>query len=400
MKPLDGIRVLDLTKVLAGPLCAQYLGDLGAEVIKVESPKGDDTRHWPPFHTDANGGEKTGTVFLSVNRNKKSLGLDLKSDEGRAVLRRLARTADVLIESNATGVVERLGIDYASLCAENPRLVYCSISGFGRSGPLKDNKGYDLIVQAFTGVMAMTGEPGGSPVRVPLSPIDQATGLNAQSGILAALYQREKTGRGAFLEVSLFETAIALLGFNLQRSWTRGTAPAKSGTGHESLCPYRVFKASDGDVLIGVANDSLWRKFCDAVGRPELADDERFSTNAERVRHADQTNRIVEEIVGQRSIDEWVARLTELGVPCVPLNDALQAADHPQTKARELVQEYVHPRLGPLKGVANPVLFAGIPRDVGTRPPGLGEDSRAVLEGLGLSGTEIDRLIATRVVIA
>ncbi|WEJ57027.1 CoA transferase [Devosia sp. FJ2-5-3] len=399
MKPLTGIKILDMTKVLAGPICTQYLGDMGAEIIKLESPKGDDTRHWPPFHADDDG-QRDGTVFLSVNRNKRSIAVDLKTEAGRDIVRKLAAEVDVVVESNSSGVAERLGIDYASLNAINPRLVYCSISGFGRTGPLANTKGYDLVLQAFTGVMAMTGEPGGKHIRVPLSPIDQATGLNAQAGILAALFNRERSGQGAYVEVSLFESAIGLLGFNLQRSWKHGRAPEKSGTGHESLCPYQVFKASDGDVLIGVANDRLWQGFCKAVGRAELAEDQRFATNAARVQNSAETNAFVAEIVAKRSIADWVELLTEMGVPCVPINDVLEIADHPQTLARGMVQSYDHPVYGQMRAVANPVSFGGIERDLGTPPPLLGQHSLDILAELGLSADQIDRLVADGVVTA
>jgi crotonobetainyl-CoA:carnitine CoA-transferase CaiB-like acyl-CoA transferase len=400
MKPLRGVRVIDLTKVLAGPLCTQYLGDMGADVIKVEPPEGDDTRRWPPFYEDPDTEETTGTVFLSVNRNKRSLAINLKSPDGLQIVRKLIATADVLIESNSTGVMERLGLNYESLKKENPRLVYCSISGFGRSGPLKNAKGYDLILQAFCGIMAMTGVPGGPPIRTPLSPIDQATGLNAQSGILAALFAREKTGVGGYLEVSLFDTALALLGFNLQRSWRRGTAPEKSGSGHESLCPYMVYKALDGDVLVGVANDSLWRKFCRAVARPDLEADERFLTNASRVKHYDLTNSIVQEIIATRDIDAWVQIMGEIGVPCVPVNTAMEVLAHPQTAARDMVMQYDHPQFGQLKGVANPVLYADDKRTVDRPPPALGLDSIAVLRELGIEGSEIERLLGAGLVRA
>lgn len=398
MKPLAGVRVVDMTKVLAGPLCTQYLGDLGAEIIKIEAPDGDDTRRWPPFHEDPDDGGTTGTVFLSVNRNKRSICLDIKSADGLAVARKLIAGADVLVESNSTGVMERLGLDYNTLRQDHPRLIYCSISGYGRSGPLQNGKGYDLILQAFCGIMQMTGVPGGPPIRTPLSPVDQATGLNAQSGILAALFAREKSGQGNYLEVSLFETALALLGFNLQRSWKRGTPPEKSGSGHESLCPYMVFKAADGDILIGVANDSLWRKFCHAVERPDLEADERFKTNALRVRHYDLTNEIVQEIIATRTIAVWLSLLGELGVPCAPVNTALEVLDHPQTAARQMVLEYTHPQFGQMKGIANPILYGGVPRTVELPPPALGQDSAAILKELGFTDLDVADLVRRNVV--
>ena len=296
MTPLAGIRVLDFSKVLAGPLCGQWLGDLGAEVTKIEPPKGgDDTRGWPPFR----GG--VGAVFLSANRNKRSLALDLKTEAGRDAARRMVAQADVLIESYATGVAERLGIGADRMRALNPRLIYCSISGFGRTGPLKDGLGYDVILQAFSGIMAMTGERDGGPARSPFSPIDQSTGMNAFSGILAALLERHRTGQGCRLEVSLFETAAALLGYNFQIFWEKGSLPEKCGSGHELLCPYQAFDASDRPVLIGIANDNLWRRFTAGIGQPELGEDPRFRTNADRVARFAETVALVQSIVATRS---------------------------------------------------------------------------------------------------
>ena len=394
MTPLSGLRVLDLTKVLAGPLCTQYLGDLGAEVIKVEPCGiGDDTRRWPPFRGE------TGAVFLSCNRNKRSLAVDLKSAEGRAIVHQLAARADVVIESYGTGVAERLGIDFPTLHALNPRLIYCSISGFGRTGPLRHALGYDVILQAFSGMMGMTGHEGGEPVRSPISPIDQTTGLHALSGILAALLQRGQTGEGSRLEVSLFETAMAFLAYNFQVYWEKGTLPDKCGSGHESLCPYQAFEAADKPVLIGIANDNLWGRFCRAVGRDALADDKRFRTNPDRVAHRAETVGLVQEIIRTRSCDAWVTMLTELGVPCAPINTLQDVLDHPHTAARAIVLDYQHPALGPLKTIAQPIQFNGAMRDIKAPPPMHGEHSRAVLQELGYADAQITRLAAAGLVV-
>ncbi len=387
MTPLTGIRVLDFSKVLAGPLCGQWLGDLGAEVVKVEPPgTGDDTRGWPPFR----GGE--GAVFLSANRNKRSLVLDLKTPAGQAAARQMAAQADVVIESYATGVAERLGIGAEALRAANPRLVHCSISGFGRTGPLAHGLGYDVILQAFSGIMAMTGERGGGPIRSPFSPIDQATGLNAFSGILAALIERGRTGQGCRLEVSLFETAAAMLGYNLGIYWEKGTPPEKCGSGHESLCPYQAFEAADRPVLIGIANDNLWRRFTAGIGRPELAEDPRFRTNADRVRNMAETVALTQEIVGARTAEEWVAFCGEVGIPCSAINTIADMLAHPHTAARGVVLDYEHPTLGPMKTMAQPIQFDGRPRRVAAPPPRLGEHSAEVLAGFGFSAEEIAAL--------
>lgn len=389
MTPLAGLRVLDFSKVLAGPLCAQWLGDLGADVVKIESPKGgDDTRGWPPFR----GG--VGAVFLSANRNKKSLTLDLKTEAARDAARRMVAQADVLIESYATGVAERLGIGAEEMRALNPRLIYCSISGFGRTGPLKDGLGYDVILQAFSGIMAMTGERGGGPARSPFSPIDQSTGMNAYSGILAALLERNRTGQGCRLEVSLFETAAALLGYNFQIFWEKGSLPEKCGSGHESLCPYQAFDAADRPVLIGIANDNLWRRFTAGIGRAELGEDPRFRTNADRVARFSETVALVQSIVATRTADDWVEFCLRIGIPCAAVNTIADMLSHPHMAARGMVMEYEHPSLGPLKTIAQPIQFDGKVRRVAAPPPMLGEHSEAALAGFGFAPQEIAALRA------
>lgn len=389
MLPLHGIRVLDLSKVLAGPLCTQNLADFGAEVIKVEAiGVGDETRHWPPYH----GG--TGAVFLSVNRNKRSIAVDLKSEHGRQIVLDLAARADVAIESFAPGVAARLGVDFPSLKSSKPDLIYCSISGYGQTGPLKAQPGYDLILQAFSGMLSLTGEPGGGPVRSPMSPIDQATGMNALSGILAALVRRARTGEGAYLEVSLFESAVSLLGYMLQNYWASGRPPVRSGSGHPSLCPYQVFEASDRPILIGVPNDNLWRRFCRAAGVPDLGTDPRFSSNAARVANFNETIALVQGLVGQQPCSYWTALMADAGVPAAPLHTLQDLLDHPHTKARGLVQEYVHPQLGPSKSVLQPIVFDSHERGVGNGPPMLGEHGAAILAELGYSAARIDALRA------
>lgn len=394
MTPLSGTSVLDLTKVLAGPLCTQYLGDLGADVIKVEPTiTGDDTRRWPPFRGEI------GAVFLSVNRNKRSLAIDLKSEDGQAILRKLAAKADVVIQSYAPGADARLGIDDTTLRALNPRLIHCSISGFGSTGPLKAMPGYDVILQAFSGMMGLTGHPGGEPVRSPISPIDQATGMHALSGILAALLERGRTGLGTRIEVSLFETAMAFLAYNFQSYWEKGVTPEKCGSSHESLVPYQAFLAADKPILIGVANDNLWRKFCCVVERPDLAQDLRFRTGADRAANRAQCVSLVQAIVQTRTCDEWLDLLRGLGVPCAPINTLPEALDHPQTKARGIVLDTVHPLLGAMKGIAYPVQFNGAPRAAISPPPMLGEHSCEILREIGTSEDDIMTLLRAGTVL-
>jgi formyl-CoA transferase len=393
-RPLEGIKVLDLSKVLAGPLCAQYLGDLGAEVIKVEAVgQGDETRGWPPFPAPG-----LGTVFLSANRNKRSIAINMKSDKGRKLVHELAKGADVAIESFGTGVAERLGIDAASLCALNDRLVHCSISGFGRTGPLRSSPGYDVILQAFSGIMSMTGDGGGGYIRSPISPIDQMTGVHAFSGILASLFAREKSGKGAAIQVSLFDTALGLLGYNLQTFWERGTQPAKCGSSHESLCPYQAFEAADGPIMIGVANDNLWRKFCAVTDLTAIVDDPKFRTNADRVKHRAETLHHVQAMIATKSVEHWNAALNEVGIPCSPIHTLAQLLDHPHTKADELIMQYDHPAAGPLNCVGHPVTFVGEERSAGLPPPMLGQHTDDVLMELGLSAASIVELRREEVV--
>lgn len=391
--PLAGLRVLDLTKVLAGPLCTQYLGDLGADVIKIETcDGGDDTRSWPPLA----GGD--GAVFLSANRNKRSIAVDLKTAAGRAVVMRLVDRADILVESYRKGAMERLGLGFEALRARNPRLIYASISGFGRSGPLADLPGYDVMVQAFTGIMGITGEKTGGPVRSAFSPIDQTTGIWAALGIMAALRQRDASGKGQFLEVSLFETSMAFLAYTAQTYWTTGRTPERSGSGHESLCPYQAFKASDGFILIAVGNDKLWQKFCPVVGLEAVVNDPRYRTNADRVTHFDDTVALVAARIGCNTVAYWAGVLTEAGIPSSPINNLEDVLGMPHTKARNIVLDYDDPVHGEQHGMAMPVVFNGKSRSVRMPPPALGASTLEVLTDLGYGSEEIQAMMREGVV--
>ena len=388
MDALQGLRVVDFSKVLAGPLCTQYLGDMGAEVIKVESPQGDDTRRWPPFR----GGD--GTVFLSANRNKQSVALDLKSAAGReAVLRRVA-TADIVVESYGPGVAARLGIDYDSAAAVRPDVVYCSISGFGSQGPLRQGKGYDVILQAFSGMMALTGEENGPPVRSPISPIDQATGLHAAIGILAAVVKRLRTGKGGRVEASLFDTSLAFMAYVMQSYWERGTEPRRWGSAHESLCPYQVFQASDRPILLGVANDTLWQAFCREVDAPELARDTRYATNAGRVEHRPQVLEQVAGYLSRDTCDAWIARLSRAGIPCAPILGVSDVLGHPHTQASGMIQRLMRDGDDGLQAVSQPLRFDGERPAAQCAPPALGQHTRPVLAALGYGPQDIDRIVA------
>ena len=372
---------------MQGPLCTQYLADLGAEVVKIETPQGgDDTRRWPPLRDD------TGAVFLSMNRGKKSIALDLKAPAGQEVVHRLAARSDIVVESFAPDVKSRLGVDFATLRQQNKALIYCSISGFGQTGPLRTALGYDNILQAFTGMMAMNGEKEGGPTRIPISPIDQVTGLNAAIGIQAALLNRQATGEGAYLEVSLFESAVSMLGFTLQSFWENGVVPARIGTAHPSIVPYQVFETADKPVLVGIANDRLWRRFCVAANRAELADDARFRTNPDRVAHYAATVRIVQEIMRDRSSAYWVEHLNGRDVPCTPVNTIQDLLGHEHTAARKVILDYGDSRSGGLKGVAMPIVFDDAPRAAGSSPPALGEHTSEVLAACGYTEPEAREL--------
>lgn len=391
--PLSDVKVLDLSKVLAGPLCAMYLGDMGADVVKVESPEGDETRGWPPFHHDAQD-VATGAVFFSANRNKRSIAVDLRDPAGQRVVQRLAAASDVVIESFGPGVAERLAVDARKLCADNPRLVHCRISGYGSVGPMRHGKGYDVILQAFSGMLSITGERGGAPVRSPFSPVDQATGLHALIGILARLHERDRTGRGGTVEASLFDTATGFLGYFLQSYWARGTEPERAGSGHESLCPYEAFDTADKPLILGVANDGLWRRFCALAGLEAFVDRPEFRTNADRVRHREATVALVKAKLRERPRDAWIAALTEAGIPCSPLHTLGELAAHPHSAASEMIRTLQDPALGDWQTVSQPLRFDG-ERPVPQRPPPRhGEDGPAVLRRTGFSEAEIEALLA------
>ncbi|MBI2800457.1 MAG: CoA transferase [Gammaproteobacteria bacterium] len=375
--PLAGIRVLDFSKVLAGPLCTQYLADMGADVIKIEPLGGDDTRKWPPFEG------RDGTVFVAVNRNKRSLAVDLKAPDGLAICRRLAAAADVVIESYGPGVAARLGIGDAQLRELNPRMIYCSISGYGTRGPMKDHKGFDLIAQSFTGMLSITGEPDGPPVRSPFSPIDQGTGMNAVIGILCALMQRAQTGQGTKLEASLFDTAVGFLGYFLQSFWQRGIEPLRAGSGHESLCPYQAFETKDKPLILGVANDSLWISFCDVAGVTALAIDPRFATAASRVQNRSETVATVAQILHDRTRDEWLSVLEARGIPCAPVHTLGELNQHPHTVASDMILAYRDRDGRDKKAVATPLRINGKRPTLRAAPPDLGEHSLAILRELG-----------------
>ena len=393
MKPLANLKVLDLGKVIAGPICGQWLGDLGADVIKIEPvTKGDDTRAWPPHVS----GEST--MFLAFNRNKRSLAVDMKTAEGREIVHRLAKQSDVVIQGFGAGAAKRLSVDYETLSALKPDLIYCEISGYGRSGPLGNLPGYDVVIQAYSGMISTMGYEDGPPTRVSFSPIDQSTGMHALSGIMAALIERGRTGKGAFVEVSLFETAMGLLGYMASNFWQGGERPRKMGSGHSTLCPYQAFNASDGALLLAVGNDGQWQRFCDVAGLPGLKDDERFATNRARVANFDETVERVAARVVCDTVANWVERLSEVKVPCAPVNTLMQALAHPQVNARQIVVYQDHPKLGEIRTIAYPVSINGEKAEGRMPPPLLGQHTFEILQGLGFDENNVSDLVARRII--
>ena len=394
MMPLKNIKVLDLGKVIAGPICGQWLGDLGADVVKVEPVLiGDDTRAWPP-HTS---GESA--MFLAFNRNKRSLAVDMKTPEGKAIVHKLAAQSDIVIQGFGAGAAERLGVDYRTLSAIKPDLIYCEISGYGRSGPMGELPGYDVMIQAFSGMISTMGHEDGPMVRVSFSPIDQSTGMHALSGILAALIERNQTGKGAFIEVSLFETAMGLLGYMASNFWQGGEIPRKMGSGHSTLCPYQAFDASDGALLLAVGNDAQWRHFCDVAGLADMKADERFATNRARVKNFEATVEGVAAKLKEDTVAGWTTRLAEVKVPCSPVNTLMDALSHPQFEAREIAVRQDHPTLGEIRTVAYPVTFNGKKTKPGAHPPIHGQHTFQILKDLGYDPGSVSDL-ANRGIVA
>lgn len=367
---------------------------MGADVIKVESTgSGDETRGWPPFRSA--DGANTGAIFLSANRNKRSIAVDLASPAGVEIVHRLAGWADVVISSFGPGVAARLKVDATTLRAAHPRLICCDISGYGSVGPMNQGKGYDVILQAFAGMLSITGERDGPPVRSPFSPVDQGTGLHALIGILAALHERERTGEGATVEASLFDTATGFLGYFLQNFWERGTEPERPGSGHESLCPYQVFDTSDKPIILGVANDALWHRFCALAELNEMRDDPRFATNAARVQHRAETVERVGQALKRKPRSQWLQQLDEAGVPCSPLHTLGELSAHPHTVQSGMVFEYDHPVFGPLRSVAQPLRFDGARPALRRPAPMQGQHTREVLRQLQFEEAEIQALVAS-----
>lgn len=391
---LRGIRVLDLTRNIAGPYCAMILGDLGAEVIKIERPgAGDDTREWRP--PAWNG---IATTFLAFNRNKKSVAVDLDRDEGRDVILRMARRSDVLLESFRRGSLERRGLDYARVSAENPRIVYCTITGFGTVGPHRDRPGYDPVVQAYSGIMSITGEPGGRPVRTGPSIVDNGTGMWAALGVVCSLLSREHTGRGAHVETSLLDTGVTWIGYYLLGYLATGKVPKPVGTTATMIAPYESFATKDSYLQLAAGNNRIWLKLCDVLNLPELPADPRFRTNADRVAHRDALHEILEARFRTEGAAHWEDVLLAQGVPCSRVRNLADVAADPQVAALELLAPVAHSKIPNLRMVDFPVKIDGRRAAAQLPPPAVGEHTNEVLGGLGYTAAEIAALRAAGVV--
>ena len=409
---LAGIKVLDLSRVLAGPWATQMLADLGADVIKVERPvAGDDTRHWgPPFLKDDAGNDtREASYFTACNRNKRSITVDMAHPEGQALLRQMGQEADVVVENFKVGGLAQYGLDYDSLKALNPKLIYCSITGFGQDGPYAERAGYDLMVQAMCGLMSITGhadgEPGGGPLKVGVAVIDVFTGLYASNAILAAINARDNartgTGEGQYIDMALLDVGMAVLANQAAGYLATGQAPGRAGNIHPSLAPYQDFKTSDGNVLLAIGNDGQFARFCAAVAQPEWAQDARFATNTARVQNRTALLALLVPLMQTRGTQEWIALLEDKAVPCGPINTVAQAFADPQVRHRGIAQSL--PRqagdgIGHVATVANPMRLSATPVTYRSAPPTLGQHTHEVLREMGVSEARISALYADQVI--
>lgn len=409
---LAGIKVLDLSRVLAGPWATQMLADLGADVIKVERPvAGDDTRHWgPPFLKDDAGNDtREASYFTACNRNKRSITVDMAHPEGQALLRRMAQEADVVVENFKVGGLKQYGLDYDSLKAINPRLIYCSITGFGQQGPYAERAGYDLMVQAMCGLMSITGhadgQPGGGPLKVGVAVIDVFTGLYTSNAILAALNARDNartgTGQGQYIDMALLDVGMAVLANQAAGYLATGQAPGRAGNIHPSLAPYQDFPSRDGNVLLAIGNDGQFARFCQACGHPEWAQDVRFATNTARVQNRTALLALMVPVMQTRTTAEWIALLEDKAVPCGPINTIAQAFDDPQVQARgirQMLPRQAGDGITQIATVANPMRLSATPVSYRSAPPALGQHTHEVLRELGLNASEVAALQQAQVI--
>lgn len=388
-QPLQGIRVLDLSRVLAGPYCTMVLGDLGARVVKVEPPEGDETRGWgPPFA----GGESA--YYLCVNRNKRGMTVNLKTGEGRSILAELARTSDVLVENFRPGTLARFGLDFETVSVSNPRLVYCSLSGFGQTGPLRERPGYDFMIQALGGLMSFTGEPDGEPMKVGVAVTDLFAGQNAVIAILAALQARHHTGRGQHLDIALFDSQLGMLANVASNFLVSGNPPGRYGNAHANIMPYQSFRAADGWFVLAVGNDRQFARLCEVIARPDLAADEKYAANTARVLHRKELLPILNSIFLTRPSAQWLLALEAAEIPCGPIHTLDQTFAEPQVAARGMLIELPHPTAGNVPLVGSPLKFSATPVDYRLPPPLLGQHTDEILLELGYSAEQISALRA------
>ena len=391
---LAGLTVIDFTRVLSGPYCTMVLADHGARVIKLEHPiRGDDTRHWgPPFI----GAESA--YFLSINRNKESVTLDFKHADGQRILDQLLASADVVVENFRPGTLDAVGFGAKDVLARYPRIVYCSISGYGQTGPRREEPGYDAVMQAEGGLMSITGEADGPALRLGVAITDIVSGLFAAQGVMSALIAREKTGRGQQVDIGMLDATAALLTYQAGNFFATGHVPARMGNRHPTIVPYESFHASDGDFVIAGGNDEIWRRLCRVIGRPDLADDARFRTNADRASHYDELRTELDRALKTRTRNEWVRDLTNAGVPCGSVRGISEVLADPQIAARGMVAEVEHSTIGSARVVNSPVKMSATPTGVRTAPPTLGQHTAAVLRELGYDDRQIDALKHARVI--
>ncbi|MFD1193878.1 CaiB/BaiF CoA transferase family protein [Seohaeicola saemankumensis] len=394
--PLKGMRVIELAHIMAGPVCGLMLADMGADVIKVEKPAGDDSRRFVP--PEING---EAAAYMMMNRNKRGIALNLKDAEAVEILRKLLTEADVVIENYRTGTMERLGLGYDDLVKINPRLIYCEISGFGRTGPYADRGGFDLIAQGMAGLMSITGEgPGRPPVKVAAPISDINSGILAAMGVCAAYANMLQTGQGQKVDTSLFEAAIVQTYWQSAIAFATGEKPEPLGSAHPLNAPYQAFQTKDGWLNVGAANQSNWLRFLEVIGAPELNDDPKFASNEARKRNLPELVEILNGYLRQDTTEAWLARMETAKLPAGPINDILQMHDDPQTRAREMVLSVDHPRAGKVDTIGHPVKFSRTPANITRAAPLLGQHSRDILSELGLDDARIDALIASRAVIA
>ncbi len=384
---LENIKVVDLTRTLAGPFCTMLLGDMGADVVKIEEPeRGDETRGWTPFWNEVS------TQFLTFNRNKRSLSINLKEKEGVDIVLGLAAEADVMVESFRGGTLERLGLGYEAVRKLNPDIIYTTISGYGRTGPMADMPGYDLIIQAYSGLMHLTGEPDGPPLRVGYSLVDLFTGMMTYGSILTALRYRDNTGEGQRIDSSLLDGQVATMSYHATGYMATGKEPHRMGSGHPSLVPYQSFQSSDGFFILGCANQGLWERMCQAIGRADFLEDPRYTTNTDRVAHRAECVDALNEIFAKEPTDHWVKLITAAGIPCGPINRVSDVVNNPQVQARNMVVEVAHPEVPNLRIPNSPLKLSGTPATIRRHPPLLGEHNDEILAGAGYDASQISHL--------